>query len=56
VLARIFEPFQQGPGDAAGRGLALGLYIVRQIVDAHGGTIAVRSDGGRTCFSVRLAR
>src|SRR5690242_2727130 len=48
LLPRLFEPFQRGvsgePGARAG--LGLGLYIVRQIVDAHGGTVAVRSVEG----------
>lgn len=39
----LFEPFRRG--DAANQpGLGLGLYIVRQIVEAHGGT--VRAGGG----------
>jgi signal transduction histidine kinase len=54
VAARIFEPFQQGPSDGAPRGLGLGLYIVRQIVEAHGGRVTVRCADGRTCFRVQL--
>jgi signal transduction histidine kinase len=57
---RLFEPFWQGPSDNAGasrqRGVGLGLYIVRQIVCAHGGTIDVDSNDGRTTFVVRLPR
>jgi signal transduction histidine kinase len=57
---RLFEPFWQGPSDDAGgsrqRGIGLGLYIVRQIVCAHGGTIDVDSSDGRTTFVVRLPR
>ena len=52
----IFEPFERG--DAAGNawgGVGLGLYIVKQIVRTHGGTVAVRSDAEHgTEFEVRL--
>jgi signal transduction histidine kinase len=58
----LFEPFVQGSGARAGgrgmeraKGLGLGLYVVRVIVAAHGGTVAVESgvDTGTT-FLVRL--
>ena len=57
-LPHVFEPFRQA-GSGVSRvpgGLGLGLSIVRHIVEAHGGTCAVHSDGpglGAT-FSVRL--
>ena len=65
LMAHLFEPFQRGPGSAgyasapgsAARGLGLGLYIVREIVKAHRGSVTVTSserDG--TCFSVSLPR
>ncbi|MGH9885842.1 MAG: sensor histidine kinase, partial [bacterium] len=54
ALDRLFEPFWQGA--ARSRGLGLGLYIVQQIVHAHGGTIAVRSEADQTTFTVRLPR
>jgi len=40
----LFQPFSRG-GAVHGRigGTGLGLYIVRQIVEGHGGTVAVRS-------------
>ena len=41
ILPSIFEPFRRG--DDSAEGLGLGLYIVREIVRAHGGTVTVRS-------------
>jgi PAS domain S-box-containing protein len=55
----LFEPFWQGPrlAESAGsRGLGLGLFIAHEIVDAHGGAIAVSSADGVTTFSARLPR
>jgi signal transduction histidine kinase len=41
---RIFEPFQRvGVYRGSVPGIGLGLYIVRRIVEAHGGVIEVRS-------------
>jgi signal transduction histidine kinase len=58
VLARLFEPFRRGSSSAnRTKGLGLGLYIARQVVLAHGGTVDVRSsDGDGTTFTVRLPR
>ncbi|BDG05158.1 sensor histidine kinase [Anaeromyxobacter oryzae] len=60
LMAVLFEPFHRGPapGDAShARGLGLGLYIVREIVGAHGGTVSVASsDEDGTTFTVRLPR
>lgn len=54
---RIFEKFYRGKHGAtlAVRGTGLGLAVARQLVEAHGGTIGVRStlDQGST-FWVRL--
>jgi signal transduction histidine kinase len=56
VLPRIFDPFRRATeGPAAPDGLGLGLFITREIVLAHGGTIAVtsaRQEG--TTFTVTL--
>ncbi|HEY1691460.1 MAG TPA: hybrid sensor histidine kinase/response regulator [Polyangiaceae bacterium] len=52
-LRYVFEPFRHG---ASSRGLGLGLYIVHEIVRAHGGQVAVRSGGGETVFSVTLPK
>ncbi|REG20530.1 NO-binding membrane sensor protein with MHYT domain [Archangium gephyra] len=56
ALKRIFERFERAASRNFG-GLGLGLYIVRQIVEAHGGTIAVESElGVGSTFSVKLPR
>jgi signal transduction histidine kinase len=58
VRSRLFEPYQRGPAAGASPGsLGLGLFITRQIVLAHGGTIDVRStEQEGTTFTVRLPR
>jgi PAS domain S-box-containing protein len=56
--SKVFEPFQQIRMKSAPQigGLGLGLAIVRQIVELHGGTVVLESEGegkGST-FTVRL--
>lgn len=62
VLPTLFDPFvraaaAESPARRRHGSLGLGLYIARELVAAHGGTIDVTSsaDGG-TAFSVRLPR
>jgi two-component system sensor histidine kinase MtrB len=52
----LFEPFRRaGLGQEKIPGAGLGLYVVRRLVDAHGGRIEVDSVPGQgACFSVRL--
>ena len=53
-LQRIFDRFHQA-GNADRRGLGLGLYISRAIVEAHGGTIwADSTEGQGSTFSFTL--
>jgi PAS domain S-box-containing protein len=53
-LARIFERFWQAKRGTT-HGVGLGLAIVRGIVEAHGGTVAVSSVCGEgTTFSIRI--
>jgi signal transduction histidine kinase len=58
LLPVLFEAFQRGTGASSHpRGLGLGLYITREIVRAHAGTIEVEStDDHGTIFTVRLPR
>lgn len=59
ALPTIFDPFVRAPEGTTKhrRGAGLGLYIARQIVLAHGGTIVVTSDEPRgTVFTVCLPR
>lgn len=53
--ARIFERFERAVPDRSVGGMGLGLWIVRQLVEAHGGTISVRSEVGQgAAFQVDL--
>ena len=59
VMDRIFEAGYRGtsartPGSGAGAGL--GLAIVRGLVEAHGGAVAVSNVGPGCRFEVRLPR
>ena len=63
ALQVIFEPLVQAPNasseahERSKTSLGLGLFIVREIVLAHGGTIAVESSAeSGTMFTIRLPR
>lgn len=53
--SRIFQRFERASPSQRIGGLGLGLYIVRQIIEAHGGTIHVQSKPGKgSLFTVEL--
>jgi signal transduction histidine kinase len=57
LLPTLFDPFrgrESPPGKA--RGLGLGLFISKQIADAHGARIEVESSAerGETSFAVHI--
>lgn len=52
---RIFEPFRRVGDKAKATGSGLGLYNVKRLVEAHGGTIALESVPGEgSVFTVKL--
>jgi signal transduction histidine kinase len=54
-LARVFEPFTRVGDPGRAKGFGLGLFIAKQLVEAHGGTIAVESRPGEgATFTVDL--
>lgn len=59
LVAQLFQPFVRGPQsvDTVRMSVGLGLYIVREIVHAHGGQITVASNEAEgTTFRVELPR
>lgn len=63
LLPRLFDPLvREEHGDdetgsqVAGANLGLGLYVVREIATAHGGTVEVTSNAAVTEFCMRLPR
>jgi signal transduction histidine kinase len=58
VLPFIFEPFRRGKQleKSPSGSLGLGLYIAKQIMLSHGGTLEAHSADGTTTFTMRLPR
>jgi PAS domain S-box-containing protein len=56
-VERIFQRYEQAISSRAFGGLGLGLYIARQIIEAHGGTIRVESQpGAGSTFTIDLPK
>ncbi len=57
LMRSMFDPFQRGPSASDTDGLGLGLFIVRSVVEAHGGTVEVSSSPSAPVrFTVVLPR
>jgi GAF domain-containing protein/two-component sensor histidine kinase len=55
-LPFVWDRFRQADGSSTRRhgGLGIGLALVKELVEAHGGHVEAKSDGGGTIFTVRL--
>jgi len=55
-MAHIFEPFYRGRQaiDDQIQGSGLGLTLVKEIIEAHGGRVTVKSDDAGSAFTVHL--
>jgi signal transduction histidine kinase len=54
-LSSLFEKYQQAGRGRSQEGTGLGLFIVRALVEAHGGHVTIQSTPGQgACFSIFL--
>jgi signal transduction histidine kinase len=57
VLDRLFQRFERASSMDHFGGLGLGLFLIREIVTAHGGSVCVaNTNGGGALFRVQLPR
>src|SRR5690606_30761617 len=56
LLPRVFDLFTQGERTSGEPGLGIGLALVRQLVQMHGGEVVARSEGAGqgSEFEIRL--
>jgi signal transduction histidine kinase len=56
-LSNVFDRFERGVSARSYGGLGLGLFVVKQVVEAHGGTVRVASTPGvGSVFTVELPK
>jgi signal transduction histidine kinase len=56
-LDRLFERYHRGSNVSGIVGTGVGLYLVKMVVDMHGGAVAVESqEGNGARFTIRLPR
>jgi PAS domain S-box-containing protein len=55
-LPHLFNRFYRVEGGTRVKGVGLGLYIARELIEAHGGRMAAVSSGGTTTFRFKLPR
>ena len=54
-LERLFERYHRGSNVSGIVGTGVGLYLVKMLVDLHGGSIEAQSkEGDGSCFTIRL--
>lgn len=54
ALGELFDPLKRGVAREDRESLGLGLFIVREIAQAHGGEAWAQCDGSETTFALRL--
>ena len=59
AIPRLFERYFRAPGsEKAAKGIGLGLFVTKRLIEAHGGKVEVTSDVGKGStfsFTVPLA-
>ena len=51
--ARVFDKHYRAPNNRSARGMGIGLFLVKQVMDAHGGRVTVESAPGEgSCFTL----